>query len=203
MDADDICFPARFEKQVAYLDVHPEVDLVGCRAVVFRDQGESIGLLPFGATHESLCAQPWRNIPLPHPSWMGHRSWFLQHAYRLPEVRRAEDQELLLRSCKDSRYACLEEVLLAYRQGPLQLRRTLVARRSLLSAQLGLFAKRREWKNAALALASATAKVSVDCLCAFPGLQKLFFARMSEPVNENIQQQLTHCLAQYGARRHD
>jgi hypothetical protein len=68
---------------------------------------------------------------------------------------------------------------------------------------LGLFAKRREWKNAALALASATAKVSVDCLCAFPGLQKLFFARMSEPVNENIQQQLTHCLAQYGARRHD
>ena len=198
MDADDISFPQRFEKQLAYLQAHPEVDLVGCRAVVFRGDGETIGLLPFAATHERLCARPWRNIALPHPSWMGRRSWFQRHSYRLPEVRRAEDQELLLRSCKDSRFACLEEVLLAYRQGPFQLQRTLVARRSLLAAQLGLFFKRREWKNAVLALAITAVKVAVDCLCAVPGLQQLFFARMGEPVNKDIRQQLEHCLAQYG-----
>jgi glycosyltransferase involved in cell wall biosynthesis len=201
MDADDISFPERFEKQVAYLQAHPEVDLVGCRTVVFRDHGETIGLLPFAATHTRLCAQPWRNIPLPHPSWMGRRSWFQSYPYRLPEVRRAEDQELLLRSCKDSRFACLEDVLLAYRQGPFQLERTLIARCALLSAQVGLFCNRHEWSNVALALASAAAKVSVDCLSALPGLQKLFFARMGEPVSENIQHQLSHCLAQYGARR--
>lgn len=31
MDADDICYAERFEKQVAYLDSHPQVDLVGTR----------------------------------------------------------------------------------------------------------------------------------------------------------------------------
>jgi glycosyltransferase involved in cell wall biosynthesis len=201
MDADDISFSERFEKQVAYLQSHPEVDLVGCRAVVFRDNGEAIGLLPFAATHERLCAQPWRNIPLPHPSWMGKRSWFQRYSYRLPEVRRAEDQELLLRSCKESRFACLEDVLLAYRQGPFQLQRTLVARRALLSAQLGLFVLRREWRNTFLALATTALKLAVDCLSALPGLKKLFFARMGEPVPENILETLAHCLAQYGARR--
>ena len=201
MDADDISFPQRFEKQVAYLQAHPEVDLLGCRAVVFRNSCETIGLLPFAPTHERLCAQLWRNIPLPHPSWMGRRSWFQRHQYRLPEVRRAEDQELLLRSCKDSRYACLDDVLLAYRQGQFQLPRTLVARRALLLAQLGLFFEWREWRNAALALASAVAKISVDCLCTLPGLQNLFFARMGGSVSEAIQQQLAHSLAEYSARR--
>lgn len=203
MDADDICFPERFERQLAFLQAHPEVDLLGCRAVAFSGAGETIGLLPFAASHERLCAQPWRNIPLPHPSWMGRRSWFQKHRYRLPEVRRAEDQELLLRSYKDSRFACLDEVLLAYRQGPFQLQRTLIARRALFFAQLGLFIKRREWVNAALALASGSAKVAVDCLCALPGLQKLFFARMGEPVSENIQQQLARCLHNASPRHHD
>jgi hypothetical protein len=95
----------------------------------------------------------------------------------------------------------LEDVLLAYRQGPFQLQRTLVARRALLMAQLGLFLKWRDWRNAALALASAGLKIPVDCLCSLPGLQKLFFARMGEAVNETIQQQLENCLEEYIARR--
>ena len=201
MDADDISFPDRLQSQVAYLGEHPEVDLLGCRAVVFRGEGEAIGLLPFAAAHAELCAQPWRNIPLPHPSWMGRRSWFQNHPYRLPEVNRAEDQELLLRSCKDSRFACLPDVLLAYRQGPFQLQRTLVARRALLAAQLGLFFRRGDWGNAALALASGVFKAVVDCVSALPGMQKLFFFRMAGGVSEGIQNQLNHCLAQYADRR--
>ena len=30
MDSDDICKPNRFEKQVAYMEAHPEVDVLGC-----------------------------------------------------------------------------------------------------------------------------------------------------------------------------
>jgi glycosyltransferase involved in cell wall biosynthesis len=201
MDADDISFPARFEKQIAYLLQHPSVDLLGCRAVAFRGEGEVIGLLPFAMTHADLCTNPWRNIPLPHPSWMGRRSWFQSHPYLIPEVRRAEDQELLLRSSKDSQFACLSEVLLAYRQGPFQLQRTLVARRSLLSAQLVIFCGWHDWVNSALALISAAAKVLLDCLSALPGLQELFFKRMGEPVGESVRQQLLRCLAQYRAQR--
>ncbi len=197
MDADDVSFPSRFDRQIAFLEANPAVDLVGCRALAFRGEGEMIGLLPFAATHAALCAHPWRNIPLPHPSWMGRRNWFERHPYRLPEVRRAEDQELLLRTSQDSQFACLEEVLLAYRQGPFQLRRTLVARRALFAAQWGLFLQRHEWNNAALATAAGLSKVAVDCLCALPGLQPLFFVRMNAPVNASVQHQLADCLAKY------
>ena len=34
MDADDICVPHRFEKQVQYLDEHPEIDILGSNALL-------------------------------------------------------------------------------------------------------------------------------------------------------------------------
>lgn len=179
MDADDLAFPERLAKQLAYLESHPEIDLLGCRAIVFRGQGEVVGLLPFAPDHASLCAAPWRNIPLPHPGWMGRAEWFRHHSYRSPEVKRAEDQELLLRACTDSRYACLEEVLLAYRQGKFILGKTLLARRSLLVAQFGLFLQRRQWLNAGKAAMSGAVKMFVDLMAALPGCERLFFRRMS------------------------
>lgn len=195
MDADDVSFPTRFAEQVALLDAHPEVDLAGCRAVVFRDANEVLGLLPFAPDHATLCARPWRNIPLPHPGWMGRRQWFERHSYRIPEVLRAEDQELLLRAYPGSRYACLDRVLLGYRQGPFQLRRTLVARRTLLAAQLGLFAERHEWGHALRAVLLSALKVGVDGLAALPGGESLFFRRMSGHVPEDVRDTLRHCLA--------
>jgi glycosyltransferase involved in cell wall biosynthesis len=194
MDADDVSFPSRLERQAAYLDEHPGIDLVGCRALVFRDSGNIVGLLPFAPDHATLCARPWRNIPLPHPTWMGRRQWFQAHAYRLPEVRRAEDQELLLRASLDSRYACLSEVLLGYRQGPFQLRRTLVARRSLLAAQLRLFAGRGQWRAAVKTVPQSLAKIGVDLLAAIPGGEALFFTRMSEPAPAAVIDELRRCL---------
>ena len=38
MDADDICVPHRFEKQVQYLDEHPEIDILGSNALLFNDE---------------------------------------------------------------------------------------------------------------------------------------------------------------------
>ena len=37
MDADDICVPHRFEKQVQYLDEHPKIDILGSNALLFND----------------------------------------------------------------------------------------------------------------------------------------------------------------------
>lgn len=161
MDADDVCLPRRFELQVAFLHAHPEVDLVGCRAAVFRDD-EVLGLLPYAATHEALCARPWHTIPLPHPTWLGRRAWFIRYPYRMPEVVRAEDQDLLMRASTTSRYACLPDVLLAYRLGAPDLRRTLVARRAQCVAQVRVLAERRDWRGAVLACAYAVLKVGRD-----------------------------------------
>jgi glycosyltransferase involved in cell wall biosynthesis len=198
MDADDVSFPPRLERQAAWLDAHPGVDLVGCRALVFRDSGDIVGLLPFAPDHAALCARPWRNIPLPHPTWMGRRQWFETLAYRLPEVRRAEDQELLLRASADSRYACLSDVLLGYRQGPFQLRRTLVARRSLLAAQIRLLAGRGQWGDVVKTVSQSLAKIGVDLLAAMPGGEVLFFTRMGEPAPAAAIDDLYRCLRPSG-----
>ena len=37
MDADDICVTHRFERQVQYLDEHPEIDILGSNALLFND----------------------------------------------------------------------------------------------------------------------------------------------------------------------
>ncbi len=180
MDADDVSFPRRFEKQVAVLNASPEIDLVGTRAIVFREDGSVIGLLPFRATHDEITAAPWRSIPLAHPTWMGRAEWFRRHRYKVPEVRRAEDQELLLRACPTSQYVCLEEVLFGYRQ-PLRfnLLRTLTARRSLTVAQVRLFADRHQWFAVINCLGMALIKVSIDFLSTLPGCDRLFWRRMS------------------------
>lgn len=199
MDADDVSFPERLARQVGFLDAHPDVDLLGCRAVVFRDDGRVVGLLPFAGTHAALYARPWRGIPLPHPGWMGRRAWFERHRYRDPEVLRAEDQELLLRAAPVSRYACLEDVLLGYRQGPFALGRTLLARRSLLCAQQRLFLARGQWGHALRALGLTALKVAVDVVAALPGGEALYFRRMSAPAPRSVVASLQACLRPDGA----
>lgn len=42
MDSDDICLPNRFEKQIEYMEVHPEVDIVGGQMTEFIDSPNNI-----------------------------------------------------------------------------------------------------------------------------------------------------------------
>ena len=42
MDSDDICLPDRFEKQLAYLEMHPECDIVGGQMTEFIDRPDNI-----------------------------------------------------------------------------------------------------------------------------------------------------------------
>lgn len=194
MDADDIAFSERLEVQVNFLQKNKDIDLVGCRAVAFRGNGDVIGLLPFTTDHKSMTAQIWRNIPLPHPTWMGKASWFKENPYAYPEVRRSEDQELLLRTHSFSQFACLPDVLFGYRQGPFNFRLTMIARKALYIEQVRYFKKQKEWKNICNASFISTIKVLVDCIAAIPGCQSLFFQRMSEDVPEKVKQDLNQAL---------
>ena len=42
MDSDDICLPDRFEKQLAYLEAHPECDILGGQMTEFIDSSDNI-----------------------------------------------------------------------------------------------------------------------------------------------------------------
>lgn len=166
MDADDVCFPERFARQVARLESDSALDLVACRALDFDDSGSITGLRPYRLSHEALCAHPWNGFYLVHPSWMGSAAWFRRYRYRTPALVRAQDQELLLRAYPDSRFAVLDEVLFGYRIGPITLARMMSTRRSLLSAQIDRFAQRGQWRYLMLALAATGLKLPRDFLVA-------------------------------------
>lgn len=142
MDQDDVSFPDRFEKQLHYLTRHSEVDLLGASAVYFRGDGIAIGRLPVLTQHADICAKPWNGFHLPHPSWMGKTSWFRECRYH-SFANGAEDQHLLLRRYQESKFACLNDPLLAYREGERLLNKMLRARRIFAFSYLRYFLRER------------------------------------------------------------
>ncbi len=135
MDQDDISFHERIEMQLEFLQLHPEIDLLGTNIAVFDDLYSLQGKLSICEKHEDICAKPWGGFYLPHPTWMGRVNWFKAHRY-LSLSDGAEDQNLLLRSYYDSRFACLNTVLLCYRQNKRPLMKTFRARLIFAKAAL-------------------------------------------------------------------
>jgi glycosyltransferase involved in cell wall biosynthesis len=158
MDQDDVSFPERFERQVSYLERHRQIDLLGSAALVFEDGGAIKGLFPLRTTHDEICRRPWHGFYLPHPTWMGRTEWFRKFRYGGPEVLRAEDQDLLLRSWEESRFACLSEVLFGYRQNRLPMKSVLAGRHSLIRSVIRYALRRRRYGWIPLVIAGQAAK---------------------------------------------
>ena len=179
MDADDICFPERLELQFDYLSNHPEVDLVSSKAVVFNNAYSLCKILPYRQYHRDIVRSPWKTILMPHPTWMGKASWFKKNVYKDPEVLRAEDQELLLRTYPDSIFYSLPYVLLAYRQAEIDFLKKFTARKSLLSVQIEFFVKRSDFFNLMKSLGIFLIKVLLDF---FSFLNKYYFLKKRQPI---------------------
>jgi len=179
MDHDDIAYPGRLEAQVRFLEEHPDVNLAATRALIFRDDGSVVGLFPFRRTHAEICATPWRGFYFPHPTWMGRIEWFRQHRYRIPEIVRAEDQDLLLRSYSSSRFACLPEVLLGYRQTGLSLRKVLTARKHLALTQWSVNLQQGRPVLAVLGFLAFSIKALADAAIGVAGARHLFVTRLA------------------------
>jgi len=163
MDADDVAYPSRLAAQAAFLAAHPEVDLVGCGALVFGEDGAPLGRFPLRTTHEEICAEPWSGFYLPHPGWMGRTAWFARNPYR-PDYRKTQDQDLLLRTFDSSRFACLPEVLLGYRMEAVPLAKRLRGRAYFSRSILREAGRRGMYAAALRGVILQVAKATVDCL---------------------------------------
>lgn len=115
MDADDVCHPERFARQLAFMARNPNVELVGSSMLILNGAGDVRGIRRAPAAHDEICARPYSGFPLFHPTWLGHRLWFKRFGYAA-YARRCEDQELLLRAHLTSRFANLPEPLVGYRE---------------------------------------------------------------------------------------
>ncbi len=179
MDQDDVSYPERFARQLKALQENPALDLVATRAILIDEHNRGIGVFPAAVAHEEICTRPWRGFYFPHPTWLGRTDWFRQYRYRIPGPYLCEDQELLLRSYRDSRFATVDEVLFAYRvRDRVSLRKLFRTRRSVLSMQMHHFTARRQWRYFVFSLAVLAARLSGDVAKYYS--RKIF--RMPSPV---------------------
>jgi glycosyltransferase involved in cell wall biosynthesis len=188
MDADDICFPERLSRQAARLCEDPQLDLVGCGAVVFTSSGELIGEMPVGIDHRDIVARPFIGFPLPHPTWCGRASWFRNNPYE-SRLRYAEDQDLLLRSFRHSKLAGLNEVLLGYRQDGLALKKLLPGRATFMSSVWRNGVATGEVLPALAGIASHAVKGLADVATLGLGLNRQMQLQRLKPVSRAIERE--------------
>jgi glycosyltransferase involved in cell wall biosynthesis len=187
MDGDDICFPQRLALQVARLQQDPQVDLLGCRAVVFTDNGSLVGELPVGLTHREMAARPFHGFPFPHPTWCARAAWFRDNPYDA-KLMYAEDQDLLLRTHRQSKFGALETVLFGYRQNRLALKKLIPGRRTFIGSLWRYGRRSGELSPALAGIATHLLKGGVDIGTIGLGLNRLMQRKRLKPVPPSIVQ---------------
>ncbi len=113
MDSDDISLPERFEKQVKYLDAHPEIGVLGTSIIQFGEhtkEQEVIKKPKITYLDIVLCC------PVVHPSAMIRKSILDKYNLRYnPDYQHAEDYYLWSQAIKYTNITNLKDVLLKYR----------------------------------------------------------------------------------------
>jgi glycosyltransferase involved in cell wall biosynthesis len=120
LDADDICMPNRFARQVQFLQ-QSSLDLCGSWFVEFGQGLARTARWPH--TEAALRAAMLFQSTICHPTVMARREVFDRYRYR-EEYRLAEDYDLFARAMADFRMANVPEVLLRYRRHPGQATQT-------------------------------------------------------------------------------
>ncbi len=181
MDADDIAYPTRLERQVEFLTSNQDIDLVGSPMLVFGADEMPLGARVAPSSHDDICRRPTAGFPLFHPTWLGRTDWFRTYEYD-PRAKRCEDQELLFRAYRSSRFANLPEILLGYREerlrlGPILSGRAHFARR--VADHLGQDGKRI---SAAGAVGEQLLKGLVDTAAIGLGVERSILRHRARPL---------------------
>jgi glycosyltransferase involved in cell wall biosynthesis len=117
-DADDISLPDRFERQIAYMDLDPDVGMLGTRFAYIGSSGRPGLTPPLALGHEAIR----RDLLLgrhaiANPTLMFRTSVFERTgAFRIDGA--GEDWDLFLRMTEQTRVANLNQILCHYRLHP-------------------------------------------------------------------------------------
>jgi glycosyltransferase involved in cell wall biosynthesis len=130
MDSDDRSHPDRLQRQVSFLEAHPEVAVIGCRVIgippgevrqgfqIYLDWQNSL------LTDKDIRREIFVESPLAHPSTTFRRE-LIEQLGGYQDHGWAEDYDLWLRLyLAGARFAKLPEILLEWREHPGRLTRT-------------------------------------------------------------------------------
>jgi glycosyltransferase involved in cell wall biosynthesis len=115
-DSDDISLPTRFEVLVAYLESHPDVDVVACQMKYFwGDAPPRDGFLFPEDPDEVRRRLTAGKMAVAHGAALIRAECFQRHGGYAEECRRAEDLEFFLRINRDCVIRHLPQALYLYR----------------------------------------------------------------------------------------
>lgn len=121
-DGDDICLPSRFEKQINYLEQHPDISLVSSSAILISEDGKEIcqAYRPKSGRIIQRNIQKKNNII--HPSVMLRKSVFDKMSYD-QAFRTGQDWDLWKRMDREGfLFGHINEPLIKYRLNPKSVR---------------------------------------------------------------------------------
>lgn len=118
MDGDDIALPTRFEKQVAFLDAHPDHVMIGSQVLLIDPEGDPLcnkAQTQYGheAIESALLDKGW---PMVHPAVMIRTQTLREMGGYDERYRTNQDHDLFLRLCERGKVENLPDVLVKYRQ---------------------------------------------------------------------------------------
>jgi len=115
MDADDISLPTRFEKQVAYLQNHPEVGMIGSEYLEIDSGGRVIGERHLPLCDREIRAAIIKYNPFCHSSVMIRRGVLDMAGLYDERFCVAQDYELWFRVIRHTQVANIGEPLVMHR----------------------------------------------------------------------------------------
>lgn len=117
MDADDLSKTDRFEKQVNYLEAHPELDVIGGAIEEMNYDGQLNGkVIKYPLNHEDCFNFFATRNPLAHPAVMFRASFFEKVTSYNAAYKKNQDTELWYRAFKAGcKFGNIEDVVLTFR----------------------------------------------------------------------------------------
>lgn len=116
-DSDDVCMPDRLALQVAFLQAHPEISVVGGALDIISNDGEFLAHRRYPQTSTAIAKGMQLTTTIAHPTVMYRKEAIERHGGYNPDFRFAEDLDLWLRWMNAGlRFANLPQVLVKYRQ---------------------------------------------------------------------------------------
>jgi hypothetical protein len=115
MDADDIALPERLQMQVDFMELHPEVGLLGGAVELINTQGQILRIVRPPLEDTELRSLLLSNNPMFHPAVVMRKEVALACGGYRKALLDADDYDLWLRMSERSRLANLAKPILRYR----------------------------------------------------------------------------------------
>lgn len=116
-DADDVNCADRFQHQLAFLEQHPDVDVVGSNIEITDEKGRTIAFREYPENHASIARGMHMTATLANPTTMFRREAYERMGGYNPEFKFSEDLELWLRWINGGvRFANIQKYLIRYRK---------------------------------------------------------------------------------------